>query len=283
MKEYDLASYATYKVLHALDESKEGYVPKSRYYKAIYLVSHNLMSKGIDICLPWRWYIYGPVVELDCIDDGAFSLEVMPGDADDETKDRLFYGEKPAVDAPFDIVRIVNNEVKAVCANNPKLYRLLDKAYKTAPLSFIQILRHYDDSIQSNFKRFTREPTVINRNDDLRHDLVRNFPIEPYRSMYDSFLRVLELIRVVKDPETFDVVKPTACSEELRRAMGHGFGRDYYSRHLPENKVEKYERDYERYIDIFDDFAFNKEIEFYRATSRHDCAHYEREIMNLLG
>lgn len=283
MKEYDLASYATYKVLHALDESKGGYVPKSRYYKAIYLVSYNLMSREIDICLPWRWYIYGPIVELDCIDNGAFSLEVMPGDANDEAKDRLFYGEEPQVDAPYEIVRSVDNEVKAVCANKPKSYILLDKAYNTAPLPFIQVLRHYDDNIRSYFKKFNCDPTVINRNEDLRYDLIREFPIEPYRPMYDSFLRVLELIRVAKDPETFDIVKPTECSKELRTAMGNGFGRDYYSKHLPEYKVEKYKRDYERHVEIFDDFTFNKEIEFYRATSRHDCAHYEREIMNLLG
>lgn len=282
MKEYDLSDYATYKVLYLLDERREGYAPKSRYYKAIFLVSHTLLCRGIDICLPWRWYMYGPVVELDFVDSSTYSMEKVPSNSNDEPEDRLFYGKEPQVEVPFEIERAVDNVIKEICGGRPRLPKLLDQAYLRAPHPFINVLRTYDDTVQSSLQQFTLRSEVLNKIENNRQDLSYKFPLELYRPMYDSVLGVLELIRNVRDKATFDIIKPAECSKQMRRALAHGFSKDFHG-HLPTYRVEGIMTEYEQWIEKFDDFVFNKEREFYRATSHHGSDHYEREIENLLG
>lgn len=217
MKTYCLADYATFKILSGLDPNSEGFTPKSRYYKAIYLLDLNLKrNHKIDIQLPWRWYIYGPVVELDCIDRDVYRLDPQTGDVDDEFRSKLMFGNEPKADAPLEVIRAVDYEVGKICDRHPSVMELVDQSYKTAELPFIQILKKYDDNISSNFVHYPADSKAVMKCDTLRLELSRHYPIKRYPEMHGPILRILELIRKVRDQRSNELINPIECSFKSR-------------------------------------------------------------------
>ena len=282
MKIYHLADYATYKILVGLDPNSEGYTPKSRYYKAIYLLNYKLLKRKINICLPWRWYIYGPIVELDCIDKSVYKLDPQTGPLENEFKSKLMFGDEPKPEAPREVITAVDYEIKQICDAHPGVMELVDLSYETAELPFIKNLKKYDDTISSNFTVFPTDPRVLYRCENLRNELTKHYPLKKYGEMHGASLRILELIRKVKDQHMNELLNTINCSYKIRWGLARGFRRDFHGV-PPDKKIDYILNDYESSITTLDDFAFHKEYEFFNAKPEKEMDYYHAELNRIFN
>jgi hypothetical protein len=225
--DFTITEYAAYNLLHEFDPEKKGFLSKARFYKAIYVLNQRLKKRKIDIRLPWRWYIFGPVVELEQIDQSVFmaSTEQSAEREEDEPKTHIFYNERPDVTGLETATKTaIDYEIRRLAKENPSTRELINIVYGGAPIPFIPLLKNYDDWIHSDgvgkdaFGQFDR----------MRLQLIAKYPRDFFPQSYGVFLRLLDFTERDLSSSKPDIGELADLARQSRSMMGQGFSTKFY-------------------------------------------------------
>ncbi|AET64815.1 hypothetical protein [Methanothrix harundinacea] len=70
-------AYSIGALISAFDPDNTGKVSQTKFYKLLYILSADLMNRGVDIKLPYFWYRHGPVVPYAFLPGGIIELRSM--------------------------------------------------------------------------------------------------------------------------------------------------------------------------------------------------------------
>ena len=265
-----LSDYATFKLLHEFDPNKEGYVSKVRFHKAMYALHTRLKKRRIDIKLPWRWYIYGPFVELDLIDPSVFQIvEVGVPDASItlDPKGLVFFHNEPntkGIDRTT--VLAIDYEIKKLKEEYLETSDLVENAYNMAPIPFIPVLKKFDDWLHGEHKQGSLY--LIEEYERFQSSLVSKYPLQEFPQSYDLSLRFLDYIHHLLIADA-GLREARETSNEYRKVMAIGFS-SKFNENIPAERIKALETRFSSEIQRFDDYLFHKEISLFSKGRRNE-------------
>lgn len=136
-------AYSICALISAFDPYNTGKVSQTKFYKLLYILSADLMNRGVDIKLPYFWYRHGPVVPYAFLPDGIIELKPMDSNKyqgkwvllRNRRFPRIVGCNKEIIDDVVAALRDNYNDVKT-----PKI---VNDVYNTAPYSFQREYKNY--------------------------------------------------------------------------------------------------------------------------------------------
>ena len=256
----NLADYASFRLLLEFDPKKEGFVSKARFHKAMYELHTRLKKRKVDIHLPWRWYIYGPVVELDLIDPGIFSIvPYVSASQVNEDSARVFFDKEPTTTGlDKNTIAAINYETKKLRGEFLGTKKLIECAYDRAPIPFISVLRSFDEWIHRN--PIQQNANFINELEGFKSSLVGKYPGQELPETSELNLRVLDLVKHYLMLE--DEGQAAEVSSEYRKVMALGFSSRYFE-NIPMDRVMCYRSRFLSEAERLDSYLFSREFRLF--------------------
>ena len=138
--------YLEYVIYKLLSEFDLNYMSKTRFYKILYLIYKLLKRRGIDIQLPYFWYLHGVVV----------SERALPVTINYHNSDGIKHTPRPIPKPEKDIDQKTEEIISETIKLAKELYEqknteeLIDEVYKDAPLEFQRVFREFKRKLNEN-------------------------------------------------------------------------------------------------------------------------------------
>lgn len=141
-------AYSIGALISAFDPYNKGKVSQTKFYKLLYILSADLMDRGVDIKLPYFWYRHGPVVPYAFLPAGIIELRSMAWNKYQGKWVLLRNRRLPRIAASNK--EIVDDSVASLCDNysNAKTPRIVMDVYSMAPHPFQREYKNFIKYIQ---------------------------------------------------------------------------------------------------------------------------------------
>ncbi len=263
--ENDLLRYSIYKLLDTFDPKREEYISQIRFYKLLFLLHTDLKKDGVDIQLPYFWYLHGDVVMTSFLPAEVFRL-----------KDKR--GWKAIVPASFPSnLKIDSSKLRTINYHIGKLKEqfqyaktkeIIKTVYKRAPYDFQREYKKFIIliDIQFKFKGITSkfwgspdERLYDNQFDSLR----ATFPENDFPELYTLFLQwelftkyqLKQIDRLPKEPTIVSINK-------FWKIFSEGLKFRCYE-NLPQWLIEHWRNEYPAKVDAYNNYLKNYKMFFY--------------------
>lgn len=192
----ELLDFTVYNLLKEFDPKNEGFLPRSRFYKAIYLLHSRLKKRKIDISLPWCWYKFGPEIQEQYISKDVFRISATGPDADERY--RLYYGKEPRAKGIQDKDKqAILNEIRKLNKEHWSTDKLIDEVYKKAPYKMLKTFKDLEDYLKKELRpRNGLTPKGIETIMAYLDDIHQNYRKEEFLEIFDEYLRIDDLVRI---------------------------------------------------------------------------------------
>ncbi|MEW5937208.1 MAG: hypothetical protein AB1665_05250 [Candidatus Thermoplasmatota archaeon] len=184
--------FLVYNILKEFDPDRKGFMPRSRFYKAAYLIHKRLKKRRIETGLPWCWYIWGPEVQMDLVpgEDVLYRYEHEEGGEDDITI--MFYipTRQPPQTSEKDAAAILY-EIRGLAKQNPPLKTLLQEIYSDPPKKVLRVFKDFEEMLVGDITK-----DLINGYLD---QIGKSFSEDEFGEILDDYLRLDSLMRFLAE------------------------------------------------------------------------------------
>lgn len=189
--ENDLLRYSIYKLLDTFDPKREEYISQIRFYKLLFLLHDDLKKVGVDIQLPYFWYLHGDVVMTSFLPADVFELKDKRG-----WKAILPTSFPSNLNIDAGILRTINYHIETL--KKPFQYvktkEIIKAVYKRAPYNFQREYKNFIFLVNNQFKFRGITSKFWGAPDDRLYDnqfdsLRATFPENDFPELYTPFLQ----------------------------------------------------------------------------------------------
>ncbi|MCK9278594.1 hypothetical protein [Methanoculleus sp. 10] len=258
MAKNPLLKYSVEVLLVEANPAGEPFFRKTHLYKTLFLLHQNLLGQGIDIGLPYCWYLHGPLIEAITFEeqtgtplDGGY---LQPDGATVPLRhvhdEELMTGEKQVV--LQEIRKILRKYRSGTRWEEGYGSRLVGDAYKLAPFRYQRTFkREYLDYLVS----LSGEPRVYDyaygriSSNILRYldTLIKQFPENEMSELLDTYLAWDDTARLFV--ETRD---PLDALSNRYWEIFCSLLRVRKNENVPEEIVERWERSFAQELPLYD-------------------------------
>lgn len=200
-----LLKYSVEALLHEANPLGEPFFRKTHFFKSLFLLHDSLKKKGLDIELPYCWYLHGPLVEQKTFEaltgtklenylnlDSTVRINNVFCDGVTDTDQRIILDE---------IIKIVKKYHVGDRWEGGYIERLVGDAYKKAPYP-------YQNTFKREYLPFFNDLLNDSRLFDLAYDsvsknlfkyldiLIKQFPKSGLVEIFDEYLQWDDEIRL---------------------------------------------------------------------------------------
>jgi len=195
----ELLDFTVYHLLHEFDPENKGFMPRARFYKALYLLDDRLKKRKIDIALPWCWYKFGPQVQERFITSSVFRLSASSPDLNEKYK--VYFGKEPRTKGlPEKETAAIMNEIRKMNKEHLSTDKMVELVYAKAPRKMLRTFKELEDHFKNEIlgsKEISQEnlTKIVNFLDDIQ----RNYRKDEFAEMFEEYLRFDEALRMTLD------------------------------------------------------------------------------------
>lgn len=263
--ENDFLKYSIYKLLNTFDPKREEHISQTRFYKLLFLLHTDLKKVGVDIQLPYFWYLHGDVVMTSFLPADVFEIK-------DKGEWKAILPTSPPLNLKIDEgkLRIINYHIEKLQGQFQyvKTKEIIKIVYKRAPYGFQREYKYFIKFVDSQirFRGITSRSWGVpdERLYDSQFDLLRTtFPKNDFSELYTSFLQwelftKYQLKQIDKIPK-----EPTiALISKFWKIFSEGLKFRCYE-NLPAWLIEHWKKEYPSQVNGFSKYLRNYKDFFY--------------------
>ncbi len=266
-------AYSIGALISTFDPYNTGKVSQTKFYKLLYILSADLITRGVDIKLPYFWYRHGPVVPYAFLPDGIIELRSMDWNKYQGKWVLLRNRRLPRIAASDK--EIVDDSVALLWDNysEAKTPKIVMDVYSMAPYpfqreykNFIKYIRHKvaDRDILCKVQGL-REKEDVSR----LERAVDIFDESEFPQIYDNLLQWKTLTKYsINQLSTIDSTFILDLSSIYWDKLFCMFLKVKEYRNLPETLISKWRMELPANIDGYERFFEELETKFYSSIYR---------------
>jgi hypothetical protein len=182
--------FLVYHILKEFDPDRKGFMPKSRFYKAAYLIHNKLKKRRIETGLPWCWYIWGPEVQMDMVPGEGEIYRYEGGPDEYSTKIHHLPVRQPPQTSQTDGAAILH-EIRALNREKPSIETLVKEVYSDPPKKVLRVFKDFEELLDGEITK-----DIINGYLD---QIGKSFSEDEFGEILDDYLRLDSLMRFLAE------------------------------------------------------------------------------------
>jgi len=209
-------AFTLYNILREFDRDQEGYLSIVRFNKVAFLIQKDIKERlEINAGIPWRWYLFGPTVELGYCPREVYRLKTVSN-----TEQRIFFSNPPVLRS------LPKNEQDAILKviidwrnKYPKTKDSIDLAYSVIGVDFLEGIKRFEEYFLQIQKSKLDAPLLSKSVPEYLDKLINQYPEDLLGDILPLYLRIDDLLRLLSDLSPENLTQYTDVVLEMRKVV----------------------------------------------------------------